>query len=114
MNNDCPHCGVDLNGGKIPKDIVHHYVPYSVAKKGSASVAGWLEVNPWPTFSRKHGIEVRGVYDGVLVWQCPDCAEMWPRFQKNDDGRFLWTKGMEYIDAINKKAKELSREDVND
>lgn len=42
------------------------------------------------TCSRKHnkdgtgdeayGIEVRGVYDGVLIFQCPECGNMWPRF----------------------------------
>lgn len=26
------------------------------------------------------GIEVRGVYDGVLIWQCQVCDALWPRF----------------------------------
>ena len=26
------------------------------------------------------GIEVRGVYDGILIWQCGRCGKMWPRF----------------------------------
>jgi ssDNA-binding Zn-finger/Zn-ribbon topoisomerase 1 len=25
-------------------------------------------------------IEVRGVYDGGLFWECPSCQHMWPRF----------------------------------
>jgi hypothetical protein len=29
--------------------------------------------------SRVLGIEVWGVYDGVLYWQCPDCEWSWPR-----------------------------------
>jgi hypothetical protein len=102
MTDECPGCGTDLNGGKIPKDIVHHYVPYDVAKKGSASVSGWLRVNPWPTFKKRHGIEVRGVYDGVLVWQCIDCNHMWPRFPKGGSA-YLYTKGMEYIESENRR-----------
>jgi len=26
------------------------------------------------------GIEVQGVFDGVLFWQCPDCGAQWHRF----------------------------------
>ncbi len=26
------------------------------------------------------GIEVQGVYDGILIWQCGRCKKMWPRF----------------------------------
>lgn len=28
------------------------------------------------------GIEVRGVYDGVLLWECPACGTRWPRFNE--------------------------------
>lgn len=31
------------------------------------------------TGSRVTGNEVRGVYDGVLYWSCPDCNHAWPR-----------------------------------
>jgi hypothetical protein len=27
-----------------------------------------------------YGIEIRGGYDGVLIWECPACNHMWPRF----------------------------------
>ena len=30
--------------------------------------------------TEQYAIEVRGVYDGTLVWQCRDCSHMWPRF----------------------------------
>ena len=36
------------------------------------------------------GIEVRGVYDGVLIWQCGRCKKMWPRF----------TEGKRHQDAL--------------
>lgn len=31
------------------------------------------------------GIEVRGIYDGVLIWECGVCKHRWPRF--NPPGR---------------------------
>lgn len=46
------------------------------------------------------GIEVQGVYDGILVWQCPYCAAMWPRFP---DGTWKWSKGLDYIDTVTKE-----------
>jgi hypothetical protein len=36
--------------------------------------------------SRTIGIEVRGAYDGVLFWQCPDCDGRWHRFP---EGHYL-------------------------
>ena len=33
---------------------------------------------------RAIGVEVQGVYDGVLYWACPDCGHAWPRWS---DGR---------------------------
>ena len=26
--------------------------------------------------------EIRGVYDGWVLWQCPDCGGMWHRWEK--------------------------------
>ena len=26
------------------------------------------------------GIDIRGEYDGVLIWECPSCSHAWPRF----------------------------------
>jgi len=34
------------------------------------------------------GVEVRGIYDGVLYWHCDMCGSAWPRFQPPDD-RYL-------------------------
>ena len=30
------------------------------------------------------GIQVLGVYDGVLIWNCRKCDAMWPRFEEPD------------------------------
>lgn len=31
-------------------------------------------------FSRLIGVEIRGVYDGIAYWRCPDCGLRWHRF----------------------------------
>jgi hypothetical protein len=63
VERNCPHCGADLNGDLIPE---------SARYWGSGTHYG-----------REIGIEVRGVYDGVLFWQCPDCGGKWHRFPED-------------------------------
>lgn len=58
---ECPHCGADLKGDPIPEEYRHFY--------GNAT-----------HFRREIGVEVRGVYDGVLYWRCPDCGGSWHRW----------------------------------
>lgn len=68
MTDGCPSCGSDLQGPPIPDDYRRKglYGPYETA----------------PThYSRLVGVEVSGIYDGVLYWQCPDCGHAWPRFE---------------------------------
>lgn len=57
----CPHCGASMNDKPIPEDKVHLY-----------GGGGW--------FKREVGMEVRGTYDGVLYWFCPDCGLPWHRW----------------------------------
>ncbi len=57
----CPECGADWTGPPIPQDIRHHYGDQT-------------------HFSRRIGIELKGIYDGVIVWKCPDCGHMKHRF----------------------------------
>ena len=42
---------------------------------------------PAPTVGRRRaeyfrfiGIEIRGIYDGPIIWECPLCRYHWPRF----------------------------------
>lgn len=65
--NACPHCGYDLRGDPIPQEYRDSgfYHPDSTH------------------YSRKIGVEVRGVYDGILYWRCPQCGGAWHRFQNN-------------------------------
>ena len=55
--DDCPGCGADLREKPAPN-------------------GGF--------YVRTIGVEVRGVYDGVLFWQCPDCDHRWHRFPEGD------------------------------
>lgn len=47
MDDRCPYCDADLSYG------------------------------PGSRFSRQVGVEMPGVYDGVLVWECPNCQGRW-------------------------------------
>lgn len=58
-----PDCGVSLRGSAIPQD----YIDRGYYGEGATH------------YSRKMGVELRGVYDGVLFWVCPDCDFSWVR-----------------------------------
>jgi hypothetical protein len=65
----CPHCGADLRGDPIPEEHRERY------PSGETH------------YSRTIGVEIRGVYDGVLFWLCPDCNFKWHRFDKRSPYR---------------------------
>lgn len=41
--------------------------------------ADWRNHEAGPPYKREIGVEVRGVYDGVLYYVCPDCKAEYPR-----------------------------------
>lgn len=53
-------------------------------------------------YSRKIGVEIQGVYDGVLFWQCPDCEGRWHRFSET---HYLYERAVRYI-GMRPKQKE--------
>lgn len=61
LKDCCPRCRADFDGGPIPEEIREHYSP------------------PY-RWSRKIGIEISEIYDGVSYWKCPDCLYTWKRF----------------------------------
>jgi len=65
----CPQCGANWKGKSIPKKFRHLY------SKDSTN------------FSRLIGIEIRGGYDGVSYWECPDCHTRWDRFTGEKVGK---------------------------
>lgn len=72
----CPHCGTDQVGEPIPEEHLlagYYHLPDQP----------WDGVTP-EYYSRTIGIEISGIYDGVLFWQCPDCGGKWHRFPEGD------------------------------
>ncbi len=62
--DNCPHCGTSLRGNPIPE---HQQEMFGGATH----------------FGRKIGVEVMGVYDGVLYYVCPDCKGAWNRWPED-------------------------------
>ena len=59
---NCPHCDADQQGGLIPEQARAYY--------GGET-----------HFSRSIMVEMPGVYDGGLYWECPDCGGTWHRWE---------------------------------
>ncbi len=74
----CPHCRVDLRGEPIPDESRQFY--------GSET-----------HFSRTIGVEVHGLYDGVLFWQCPECRGRWHRWP---EGSHLRDRAEPYVEIF--------------
>jgi len=64
----CPHCAANLQGEPIPEQ---HRNLFSAATH----------------YGREIGVQIYGVYDGVLYWQCPDCGGVWHRWPEGDELR---------------------------
>ncbi len=111
----CPHCNADLRGEPIPAECFLHNVPSNPnwdpgdpLKESCEDQKSWnaerrcycLPYGDKPEserfFSRVIGMEVRGVYDGVLYWQCPDCGGRWHRWPPGDR---LHGRAEQYVNA---------------
>jgi Zn-finger nucleic acid-binding protein len=66
----CPHCQVNLQGAAIAEDSRKFYLKSTTH------------------YSRTIGVQVLGVYDGVLFWQCPDCGGRWNRWTPEHGRRY--------------------------
>lgn len=74
----CPHCMVNLEGDPIPPEKV--YTPEEYALPWNERPPGKCYPPGSTSFKRTIGVEIRGVYDGILFWQCPDCGGRWHRW----------------------------------
>jgi hypothetical protein len=114
MSDTCPACNASLLGVPVPEKYLHHNIPgdpYFDPKKetceeqkarnvllGLRERCFCLPYGEGTThFSRRHGVEVRGVYDGVLFWVCPDCNHAWHRWEDPHVRR----RAQPYIDQHN-------------
>lgn len=79
----CPKCSADLRGTPIPQKYIDagYYAPGTTH------------------YSRTIGVEISGVYDGVLFWQCPDCGGRWHR----------WPEGSAYRDRAERFMEQVAQ-----
>lgn len=85
----CPECGANWNNGDIVEvfkqmrdkgdDFWKNKTDEEIEKH--ANNYGWTREVP-KSFSRLVGVEIRGYYDGVAYWECPDCKHRWHRFKR--------------------------------
>ena len=94
----CPHCNADLRGEPIPDKYLKHLYESDPdwdrgtntsheqqEKKYGEGRCLCLPYGEGKThFSRIIGVEIRGVYDGVLFWACPECGGTWHRWDLPD------------------------------
>jgi len=73
----CPHCNSNLEGGLIFDTFFKQYGDKEKALETAAMYGATETEGRW---GRQIGIEVRGKYDGVSYWKCPDCETVWDRF----------------------------------
>jgi predicted RNA-binding Zn-ribbon protein involved in translation (DUF1610 family) len=74
----CPHCGAQQLGARIPVEKRLYY-------DGATH------------YSRTVGVEIRGVYDGILCWACPDCGGRWHRFPPD---HYLRQRATPYVKVV--------------
>lgn len=100
---ECPLCQADLTGEPIPDKYFVHRDDCPKAEQGRCFCLPYGEKDPDERFfSRTIMVEVRGVYDGGLYFQCPDCHGAWHRWDSLDMRR----KAQPYIDEANRRARD--------
>jgi hypothetical protein len=85
----CPECDANWSDGdifEVFKDMRANGDAFWKDKTDEeieqhANNYGWTKEKP-KSFSRIVGVEIRGYYDGVAYWECPDCKHKWHRFKK--------------------------------
>ena len=74
----CPHCGSNQIGEPIPEKYRDEYYGGKTHYK------------------RTIGMEVFGVYDGMLYYRCPDCGGNWHRFGPD---HYLHDRAVPYVNG---------------
>ncbi|TDB99605.1 hypothetical protein E1091_06565 [Micromonospora fluostatini] len=76
----CPHCGADLRGEPIPQEYLDRERADFEAMGQPAPAREGDNLH----FRRSILVEIPGVYDGGLFYQCPDCGGRWHRWPEGD------------------------------
>jgi hypothetical protein len=74
----CPECGVSWDAGRI-FDKLRALPDYDGKTDDEIRKIASMYGDADGHFSRLIGVEIRGAYDGVLYWECPDCHKQWHR-----------------------------------
>ena len=85
-HTNCPSCNAQWKGEDIYENLrslPSHANKSDAEVKESAEMYGWTEENK-KTYSNLIRVQVRGEYDGTLLWQCPDCKTYYGRFSGNE------------------------------
>lgn len=91
MNREeCPSCGSKMQGESIPQE----YIDKGYYAEGVTH------------YSRCMGYQEPGVYDGVLIWMCPDCGYAWPRFEPDGYYTRLYNAAAEIINGLGRGGRE--------
>jgi predicted RNA-binding Zn-ribbon protein involved in translation (DUF1610 family) len=91
-HGNCPHCGVDLNGGSIwqtgyeralqGKHYHQHGIPTDDKQKAEELADEYAAAYGATRTKGQWGREM-GIYDRIedrtVEWQCPDCGGRWAR-----------------------------------
>lgn len=88
----CPKCNSKWNGEDIHQFFLRKREEGDSFYKDKtdeeilkvANNYGWTEDDP-KCFVRLIGIEIRGKYDGIDHWKCPDCDARFPRFKEDEE-----------------------------
>ncbi len=91
----CPHCGTDQRGRALTDE---------------ECASGWWGKDT-THFWRTIGVEVRGVYDGVLFYRCPDCGGSWHRWSAKDHPR-MYEKAAKYVGPPLGQRRDHGADDV--
>jgi|14_taG_2_1085336.scaffolds.fasta_scaffold53398_2 hypothetical protein len=104
--HNCPHCNCSLIDSEIPKA--------SRCNESCDRAAGDYNSECWKNHHYGHnkyffktvGVEVSGLYDGVLYWLCPECNGTWHRWP---EGSELYGKARAYLDSSGVLSKRRAR-----
>jgi ribosomal protein L37AE/L43A len=73
----CPVCHADWDGGAIFDSFRHQAYYRSFTDAELRDLVADAYGDAAGRWSRLCGIEIEGRYDGVSLWQCPDCRKTW-------------------------------------
>lgn len=88
-NGRCPNCNTNWDGGAIFDSFRHQAAYRTLNDAELCELISEFYGNAAERWSRLVGIEIQGRYDGVSLWQCPDCQHTWDadsvQFLTSDD-----------------------------